>query len=80
MNKKTVKIVRIGVVSLIITSCIIIVILAWLAFGPIYSSGSIEVNSHVIEYDEKYLGDFSGSNYYVSFLYNDRIVVFQPLN
>ena len=75
MKKKTIKrilLIVFGIFGLIIVS---IPLTIWLAFGPIHSSGEIQVTEKIkLEYSETYNGDFAGEFYEVSFKENDSII------
>lgn len=77
MKKKTIKrtlLIVLGIFGLIIVS---IPLTVWLAFGPIHSSGEIQISEKFkIEYEETYNGDFAGEFYDVRFKETDSIIGF----
>ncbi|WP_339756206.1 hypothetical protein [Algoriphagus aquimarinus] len=81
MKKKTIKrilLIVLGIFGLIIVS---IPLTIWLAFGPIHSSGEIQISEKIkLEYKETYNGDFAGEFYDVSFKGNDSIIGFHTFH
>jgi hypothetical protein len=75
MKKKTIKrilLILLGTLGLIVVSILLTV---WLAFGPINSSGEIQISENLeIEYEETYNGDFAGEFYDVKFKRTDSII------
>ena len=75
MTKKTIKKILITICSIVLLILISIPVMMWLAFGPIDSSGTIQITEKTsIDYDETYNGDFAGEFYDITFKANDSII------